>query len=198
GKSTIINLLYRFWDVDRGEISIDGINIKDINLKSLRKNITVVTQDLLMFDDTIRNNIIVDSNKNSVSLEKICEIVDLDKFIYSLEDGLDTVIGEKGAKISGGQKQRIALARALASDNKVLILDEATSALDNISQQKILENIYQYADDKIVIVIAHRMSTIQDADMIYVFDNGKVVEEGRADELVKNGGIYKKLVSVNI
>ncbi|AXU52491.1 TPA: ABC transporter ATP-binding protein [Clostridioides difficile] len=197
GKSTIVNLLYRLWDIQKGEITIDGINIKNINLKSLRKSINIVTQDMLMFDDTIRNNISINKSLSDEELKNICSVVGMNDFISRLENGFDTIIGEKGVKISGGQKQRIALARSLVNDSKILILDEATSALDNISQSEILRNIRAYVKGKIVIIIAHRLSTIKDADNIYVLEKGKVVESGKDKELFIRNGIYRKLVTLN-
>ncbi|MCC0698016.1 ABC transporter ATP-binding protein [Clostridioides sp. ZZV15-6383] len=197
GKSTIVNLLYRLWDIQKGEITIDGINIKNINLKSLRKSINIVTQDMLMFDDTIRNNISINKSLSDEELKNICNVVGMNDFISRLENGFDTIIGEKGVKISGGQKQRIALARSLVNDSKILILDEATSALDNISQSEILRNIRAYVKGKIVIIIAHRLSTIKDADNIYVLEKGKVVESGKDKELFIRNGIYRKLVTLN-
>ncbi|MBH8032052.1 ABC transporter ATP-binding protein, partial [Clostridioides difficile] len=194
GKSTIINLIYRLWDVTDGNIFIDNINIKDINLKSLRDNITIVTQDLLIFDDTIKNNIIINNNVSDDILNEICKIVGLNDYINTLDNGLDTIVGEKGTKISGGQKQRIALARALISNNNILILDEATSSLDNISQNAILNNISKYIKDKIVIIIAHRLSTIKSANNIYVLEKGTVIESGNNKELFEANGMYKKLV----
>ncbi|HBG4020495.1 TPA: ABC transporter ATP-binding protein [Clostridioides difficile] len=194
GKSTIINLIYRLWDVTDGNIFIDNINIKDINLKSLRDNITIVTQDLLIFDDTIKNNIIINNNVSDEILNEICKIVGLNDYINTLDNGLDTIVGEKGTKISGGQKQRIALARALISNNNILILDEATSSLDNISQNAILNNISKYIKDKIVIIIAHRLSTIKSANNIYVLEKGTVIESGNNKELFEANGMYKKLV----
>ncbi|MCV2273114.1 ABC transporter ATP-binding protein/permease [Clostridioides difficile] len=194
GKSTIINLIYRLWDVTDGNIFIDNINIKDINLKSLRDNITIVTQDLLIFDDTIKNNIIINNNVSDDILNETCKIVGLNDYINTLDNGLDTIVGEKGTKISGGQKQRIALARALISNNNILILDEATSSLDNISQNAILNNISKYIKDKIVIIIAHRLSTIKSANNIYVLEKGTVIESGNNKELFEANGMYKKLV----
>ncbi|MDR1774438.1 MAG: ABC transporter ATP-binding protein/permease [Clostridioides sp.] len=198
GKSTIINLLYRFWDIDKGKILIDNIDLKNINLLSLRKKINILTQDLLIFDDTIRNNITLNVDISEEKLKKIIFAVELDSLIEKLEDGVHTIVGEKGIKISGGQKQKIAIARALLSDSPILIFDEATSALDNISQNRILKNINSYIKDKIVIIIAHRISTIKDADKIYVLEKGKVIEEGIEKDLIKNDGVYKKLAQSSI
>lgn len=194
GKSTIVSLLYRLWDVTDGEILIDGVDIKDINLKSLRKNIHIVNQEVFLFDDTIKNNIDFREKLSYEEVLKICNIVGLNDLLGSLENGIDTVIGEKGVKISGGQKQRIQIARAIVSSSKVVILDEATSALDNISQNKILNNINNYIKDKIVIVIAHRLSTIKDANNIYVLEKGQVVESGSDEDLSSENGLYKGLI----
>ncbi|MDM0258196.1 ATP-binding cassette domain-containing protein, partial [Clostridioides difficile] len=187
-------LIYRLWDINEGDILIDGVNIKDINLKSLRNNIDIVTQDQFVFDDTIKNNIVLNNKISDKELDEILEVTCLDDFIKNLDKGLDEVVGEKGVKISGGQKQRISIARALVSNKKVLILDEATSALDNISQKEILNNLKEYIQDKIVIIIAHRLSTIKSADNIYVLDKGRVIESGNDAELLHKDGLYNKLV----
>lgn len=197
GKSTIVSLLYRLWDITNGEILINNLNIKDINLRSLRNNIHIVNQDVFLFDDTIRNNVDFKKQFSNDEVLNVCSIVGLNELLESLEYGIDTVVGEKGVKISGGQKQRIQMARAILSNNKVVILDEATSALDNISQNSILNNINKYIQDKIVIVIAHRLSTIKDADNIYVLEKGKVVESGREEDLLAKDGLYKVLISAS-
>ena len=195
GKSTIINLIFRLWDVDSGEITLNGINVKDYSLRSLRKNISIVTQDLLLFDDTIFNNLTLGKKINKEYVKEICKKVGIDKFINELPNRFETVIGEKGVKLSGGQKQRISIARALISDSKIIIFDEATSALDNISQKTITENISKLLENKTVIVIAHRLSTIKDSDNIYVIDKGKIIECGTHEELLLNKGSYYKLVN---
>lgn len=196
GKSTIVNLLFRLWDVQEGNIMIDNINIKDYNLRHLRKNIAIVTQDLLLFDDSILNNLTL-GNKNISKeyVEDICNRVDIYNFINELPNGFNTIIGEKGVKLSGGQKQRVAIARALISKSSIIIFDEATSALDNISQKTILENIDDLLSNKTVIVIAHRLSTIKNADKIYVIDKGQVIESGVHEELISNEGTYYNLVN---
>lgn len=193
GKSTIINLLFRLWDVDSGCILIDGINIKNINLYSLRKNISVVTQDSLIFDMSIKENICLGKKINEKILKTICEKVGLSEYISGLADGIDTKIGERGVKISGGQKQRIAIARTILSDSDIVILDEATSALDNISQKKIINNLKEFFDNKIVIVIAHRLSTIKDVDNIFVLDSGKIIGRGNHQTLLKSSDSYRNL-----
>ncbi len=196
GKSTIAKLLFRLWDVNYGDVLVDGLSIKNYNLKNIRKNISIITQDALLFDDTIANNLVL-NNKNISDdyLAKICKSVGIYELVNSLSSGFDTVVGEKGVKLSGGQKQRIAIARALLCNSKIIIFDEATSALDNISQRVILENISEFLEDKTVIVIAHRLCTIKDADKIYVLDKGKIVEEGSHEQLVLNESVYYNLLN---
>ena len=195
GKSTIAKLLFRLWDVNSGDILVDGLSIKDYNLKSIRSNISIITQDTLMFDDTISNNLLLNNrNISDDYLEKICKSVEIYELVNSLPDGFNTIVGEKGVKLSGGQKQRIAIARALLCNSKIIIFDEATSALDNISQRTILENISEFLEDKTVIVIAHRLSTIKNADKIYVLDNGNIVESGTHKQLLSNKYVYYRLL----
>lgn len=194
GKSTIINLIFRMWDVDDGEIYINNVDIREYNLKNLRKNISIVTQDSLLFDDTIKNNILL--NRKNIEENKfinLCNKLRINEFVDDLEDGFDTIIGENGVKLSGGQKQRLSIARALLGNEKIIIFDEATSALDNISQKIVLKTIKEFTKEKTVIFIAHRISTIVDADKIYVLENGKVIEEGNHIELLKNNKVYRKM-----
>ena len=195
GKTTLVNLLPRFYDATSGQILIDGTNIKDYTLKSLRDNMAVVFQDNFLFSGTIRENIL--SGKPTASEEDIrhvLELVYLEDFVESLEDGLDTQIGERGTTLSGGQKQRIAIARALIKDAPIVILDEATSALDNKSEaivQKAVENLMK---NRTVFVIAHRLSTIKNAQKIIVMNDGQIVETGTHDELLGiENGAYKSL-----
>ncbi|WP_434564634.1 ABC transporter ATP-binding protein [Thermoanaerobacterium thermosaccharolyticum] len=190
GKSTIAKLVYRLWDVDEGNITIDDVPINEYNLKHIRSKISIVTQDLLLFDDTILNNLTLNRNIDRNYVEQICREVDIYDFITNLPQGFETIVGEKGVKLSGGQKQRIAIARAILSDSKIVIFDEATSALDSLSQKHISENIDKYLKNKTVVKIAHRLSTIKDADTIYVIDKGKVLEEGNFEELVEKGGYF--------
>jgi len=190
GKSTIVKLVYRLWDVDEGNITIDNVPINEYNLKHIRSKISIVTQDLLLFDDTILNNLTLNRNIDRDYVDQICKEVDIYDFITNLPQEFETIVGEKGVKLSGGQKQRIAIARAILSDSKIVIFDEATSALDSLSQKHISENIDKYLKDKTVVKIAHRLSTIKDADTIYVIDKGKVVEEGNFEELVEKGGYF--------
>ena len=195
GKSTIVSLLPRFYDIQKGEIKIDGINIKDYSLKSLRDNISVVFQDNFLFLFTIRENILLGKmNATQEELNSAVQSACLSEFINSLEKGLDTQIGERGVLLSGGQKQRVAIARAFIKNAPIVILDEATSALDNKSEaivQKAIDNLMQ---DKTVFVIAHRLSTVRNANKIALINEGELVELGNHDELMKiKNGQYKTL-----
>ena len=195
GKSTIVNLIPRFYKIKQGEIKIDGINIADYKIESLRDNISIVLQDNFLFAGTIRENILM--GKPSASEDEVRAAVKnscLDEFISSLDNGLETYIGERGVLLSGGQKQRIAIARAFIKDAPIVILDEATSALDNQSEAIVQKAIDNLMKDKTVFVIAHRLSTIQNADKIAVINEGELVELGSHDELIKiNNGHYKTL-----
>lgn len=195
GKSTLVSLLPRFYDVTGGKLCVDGTDIRDFTLHSLRENIAVVFQDNFLFAGTIRENILLgDQSATEEQLNKAIKMACLDEFIAGLNNGLDTQIGERGVLLSGGQKQRIAIARAFLKNAPILILDEATSALDNKSEavvQKAIENLMQ---DKTVFVIAHRLSTIRNASKIVVINHGEIVESGTHDELLKlECGAYKTL-----
>ena len=195
GKSTIINLLPRFYKLKEGHIIIDGVDINNIKINSLRDNIAIVLQDNFLFAGTIRENIMMGNlNATEDELAKAVKNACLTDFINSLEKGLDTYIGEKGVLVSGGQKQRIAIARAFLKNAPIIILDEATSALDNQSEAIVQEAIENLMQDKTVFVIAHRLSTIQNADKIAVINSGSLVELGSHDELMKiENGQYKAL-----
>ena len=195
GKTTLVNLLPRFYDVSSGQVLIDGKDIKDYSLKSLRANMAIVFQDNFLFSGTIRENILAgrpDATEDEI--QKVLELVYLDEFVAGLEKGLDTEIGEHGATLSGGQKQRIAIARALIKNAPIVILDEATSALDNQSEavvQKAVENLMK---NRTVFVIAHRLSTIKNAGKIVVINDGEVIETGTNEELLAiENGAYKAL-----
>ena len=195
GKTTIVSLLPRFYDVTKGQICIDGTDVRDFTLKSLRQNIGVVFQDNFLFAGTIRENIMLgNENATPEELDRAVKMAYLDDFVTTLKDGLDTQIGERGILLSGGQKQRVAIARAFLKNAPILVLDEATSALDNKAEavvQKAIENLMQ---DKTVFVIAHRLSTIRNANKIVVINHGEIVEMGTHDELVNiEGGAYKSL-----
>lgn len=195
GKTTIVNLLPRFYDVKSGAIMIDGVDIRDFTLESLRQNIAVVFQDNFLFSGTIRDNILLgNESATDEDINKAIKMAYLDDFIASLKDGLNTQIGERGILLSGGQKQRVAIARAFLKNAPILILDEATSALDNKAEaivQKAIDNLMQ---DKTVFVIAHRLSTVQNADKIVVINQGEIAEVGSHEELIKiENGQYRTL-----
>lgn len=195
GKTTIVSLLPRFYDVTSGAIKIDGIDIRDLTLKSLRQNIAVVFQDNFLFSGTIKENILLgNENATDEDVKKALKMAYLDDFVATLEQGWDTYIGERGILLSGGQKQRVAIARAFLKNAPIVILDEATSALDNKSEaivQMAIENLMQ---DKTVFVIAHRLSTIQNADKIVVINQGEIAEIGTHEELLNiENGAYKAL-----
>lgn len=195
GKSTIINLLYRLWDVESGEITINDKNIKEYNLYSLRKNIAIVSQNTFLFDDTIENNLTLNNNRiKKEDYIETCKRIGIDEFISKLPDGYQTQVGENGVKLSGGQRQRIAIARMILQSKDILIFDEATSALDNITQEYILDNLRQYYENRIVIMIAHRLSTIRKADEIVVLNQGKIVEIGNHESLMQKKQYYYQLV----
>ena len=195
GKSTIVSLLPRFYDVKSGSIKIDGIDIRDYSLKSLRQNIAVVFQDNFLFSGTIRENILLGKeNATEEEIQNAIKMAYLDEFIATLKDGLDTQIGERGILLSGGQKQRVAIARAFIKDAPIVILDEATSALDNKSEAIVQKAIDNLMKDKTVFVIAHRLSTIQNASRIAVINEGNLVELGSHNELMNiENGQYKTL-----
>jgi len=194
GKSTVFNLLLRYFDVSDGEITIDGINIKEFNEKSLRDNIAIIRQEPFLFNLSIIDNFKIIDNK--VTLNKVreyCKKAEIDDYIMSLPNGYNTLIGEGGINLSGGQKQRLAIARALMKESKVLLLDEATSALDNLNQEKIKKVIYKLSKDHTILIVAHRLSTIIDADRICFIEKGKIKYSGTHKELLKNSREYKKL-----
>ena len=195
GKSTIVSLIPRFYDIKSGSIKIDGVDLRDYTLESLRANISVVFQDNFLFSGTIKENILLgNENATQEQLQKAVEMAYLTDFVKDLKEGLDTQIGERGIRLSGGQKQRVAIARAFLKDAPIVILDEATSALDNKAEaivQKAIENLMQ---DKTVFVIAHRLSTIRNADKIVVINQGEIVESGTHEALLNiTNGAYKSL-----
>lgn len=194
GKSTIFNLLTRIFDCNRGHIYIDGIDIKKLSEKSLRKNISIIRQEPFIFNKTILENFkLIDEDITLDKVRKFCKKAYIDDYIMSLPKKYDTLIGEGGVNLSGGQKQRLAIARTLLKESKIILFDEATSALDNESQEYIKESIDELSKDHTVIMVAHRLSTIIDADIIYVIKDGKVYAKGKHDELMKKCDYYKKL-----
>lgn len=197
GKSTIADLLPRFYDVNEGGIYIDGINIKEYKLEDLHKNIGIVSQESILFNDTVRNNIAF--GRDDVSMETIIQaakIAHAHSFIEQLENGYDTVIGERGNKLSGGQKQRLSIARAVLKDPSILILDEATSALDTESERIVQGALDDLMKDRTSLIIAHRMSTIINADEILVLSKGQIIERGKHADLIALGGTYANLCAL--
>ncbi|MCH1517363.1 MAG: ABC transporter ATP-binding protein/permease [Flavobacteriaceae bacterium] len=197
GKTTLAKLLNRFYDVSGGEISIDGINIKDIAKENLRQHIGVVTQEAILFNDTVANNLCL--GKHSATLEEMvnaAKIANAHDFIMELPHGYQTNIGDGGGKLSGGQKQRLSIARAILKNPTILVLDEATSALDSASENLVQEALEKLMQDRTSLVIAHRLSTIQKADTIVVLDKGKIVEQGSHKELMQANGAYATLVKL--
>lgn len=196
GKTTIMYLLVRFFDPDSGSIKVDGIDIRDVSLKSLHDNISMVMQDVFLFNGTIAENIAY--GKEDATMEEIinaARIACAHDFIESLPDGYDTYIGERGVKLSGGQKQRLAIARAVLKDAPILILDEATSSVDTETENKIQEAINNLAGTRTILIIAHRLSTVKRADRIIVLKDGEIVEDGRHEELIALKGLYYSLSS---
>ena len=194
GKSTILNLIPRFYNLTDGEILIDGQNINEVQLNSLRKNISLVSQDIVLFDDTVKANIgygnIMATNEEVIEAAKKAAAHD---FISNLSEGYETVIGEAGVKLSGGQKQRLSIARAILKNSSIILLDEATSALDTESETQVQNAIQNLIKDKTTLIIAHRLATIKNVNKIFVIDQGKVAEVGTHAELINNSIIYKKL-----
>lgn len=194
GKSTLADLLPRFYDPTAGEILLDGVNIKHIPLEQLRKQMGIVTQESVLFNDTIFNNIAFGSGASLEQVEEAARIANAHEFIMQTKDGYQTMIGDRGGKLSGGQRQRLSIARAILLNPPVLILDEATSALDNESEQLVQAALNNLMRNRTVLVIAHRLSTIQNADQILVIQKGKLVESGTHETLMsKEGGVYKRL-----
>ena len=194
GKSTILSLLLNLFDNYNGEILIDNQNTKEYSLESLRNSMALVTQETMLFNDTITKNIQYGNLKaNNVEIENAANLAGVNQFTDSLPKKLETIVGESGIKVSGGQRQRIAIARAIIKDSPILLLDEATSSLDNITENQIQESISNLMKNKTSIVVAHRLSTIEDADLIYIIENGKIIDSGNHKDLLNNSNLYKNL-----
>ncbi|MDU0298290.1 ATP-binding cassette domain-containing protein, partial [Paraclostridium sp. MRS3W1] len=194
GKTTLCNLIPRFFDFEEGDIKIDGVSVKDVSLNSLRTNIGVVAQDVFLFTGTIKENIIIGkSGATDKEVIDACKKARIHDFIMTLPNGYDTYVGERGIKLSGGQKQRISIARIFLKNPPIMILDEATSALDNVTEQEIQKSLEELGKDRTNLVVAHRLSTIQSADEIIVLTQNGIEERGTHKELIEKGGVYSKL-----
>ena len=193
GKSTIIKLLSGLLRTKTGEVLLDDTNLNDIDLDSYYDYLTYVSQDSVIFDGTLRENITFDKKVSDEEVEKVLKLVCLDSFYKKLENGLETELGEKGILVSGGERQRIALARLFFDESKIIVLDEATSAMDNITEKEVMNNINKYVKDKTIIVIAHRLETIENADKIFVIVNGEVIASGNYNELKETNNYFKEL-----
>lgn len=194
GKTTLCNLIPRFYDIDSGRITIDGIDINDMSLYDLRRNVGSVAQDVFIFSGTVKENIAYgDFDATDEQIENAAKLANIHDFIVSLDNGYDTYVGERGVKLSGGQKQRVAIARAFLKNPPILILDEATSALDNVTEMQIQQALERLSVGRTTIVVAHRLSTVKNADEIIVFGDGGIEERGTHDELIAKHGIYAEL-----
>ena len=195
GKSTLLNLVARFFDVDGGAVTIDGQDLRIVTLASLRGAIALVSQEITLFNDTIRANIAygVSGEADDAAIEAAARAAAAHEFIAALPAGYDTVVGEHGVKLSGGQRQRVAIARAMLKDAPILLLDEATASLDVESERQVQDALERLQQGRTTVVVAHRLSTIRDADVICVIDQGRLVEQGRHDELYAQGGLYARL-----
>ena len=199
GKSTILNLIPRFFDVQSGDILIDGQSIYKSKIHSLRKNISLVSQETTLFDDTIKNNIkYAIDNASDVEVYKAAKMSYCEEFINKLPQKYETVIGENGVRLSGGEKQRLSIARAMMKKSSIILLDEATSSLDSETETKIQEALKILTKNKTTIVIAHRLSTILNSNNIYLIDNGKIIDSGKHEDLLRNSNLYKSFYEKQI
>jgi ATP-binding cassette subfamily B protein len=197
GKTTLVKLLYRLYDLDSGDIKIDGRSIKDFEQESLRSELSIVPQEGILFDDTIYNNILFsrpDAKRSEVFAA--IKFAQLDEFVKRLPNKEDTIVGERGVKLSGGEKQRVSIARAILANKKILVLDEATSSLDSRTEHQIQQDLWRLMEGRTTIIIAHRLSTIMHADKIVLMEKGKILQMGTHNELIRKRGPYKELWSL--
>jgi subfamily B ATP-binding cassette protein MsbA len=197
GKSTVLNLIPRFFDATAGHVTIDGQDVRDVTLASLRATLALVSQESMLFDDTVRANILYGRpGASEAEMIEAAQAADADGFIRALPQGYDTQVGPRGVKLSGGQRQRVAIARAMLRDAPILLLDEATSSLDSESERQVQAAIQRLTEGRTTLVIAHRLSTVVGADRIYVLDRGRAVESGTHAELIARGGTYARLYAL--
>jgi subfamily B ATP-binding cassette protein MsbA len=197
GKSTVLNLIPRFFDATSGHVTIDGQDVRDVTLASLRAALALVSQESMLFDDTVRANILYGRpGASEAEMIEAAQAADADGFIHGLPQGYDTAVGPRGVKLSGGQRQRVAIARAMLRDAPILLLDEATSSLDSESERSVQAAIQRLTEGRTTLVIAHRLSTVVRADRIYVLDRGRAVESGTHAELIARGGAYARLYAL--
>lgn len=196
GKTTIINLINRFYEIQKGEILLDGVNIKDINLRFLRKKVGIVLQDPFIFAKSIKDNIQLDENLSDNYVEDVIKLSSAEEFIYNLPNGIDEIASERGSSYSAGEKQLLAFARIFAHDPSIFILDEATANIDTKTEKLIQKSVDKISKEKTSIFIAHRLSTIVGVDKIIVLNNGEIIEQGNHNELLQNpNGYYSRLYS---
>jgi subfamily B ATP-binding cassette protein MsbA len=194
GKSTLVSLLPRFYDPSSGAVLLDGVDVREYRLRDLRAQISLVSQEVVLFNDTIRNNILFGANgKDANAVEAAAQAAFVSEFVAELPQGLDTMVGDRGLLLSGGQRQRIAIARALLRNTPILVLDEATSSLDTASERHIQSALDQLVKNRTTFIVAHRLSTIEHADLIVVMQDGAIIESGTHAELVARSRVYAQL-----
>ena len=194
GKSTIVRLMGRLYDVTRGEILVDGVDVRRRHLESLRSAIATVPQEPFLFSDTLRENLILDEKGSAERLERAIDVAQLRSTLDEIPEGLDTLLGERGINLSGGQKQRATMARALHRDSPILILDDSLSAVDTVTEEAILKGLRAFMVGRTSIIVSHRVSAVAGADKIFVLDEGRIVEMGTHADLLAAGGVYGRLL----